>query len=96
MIVQLTKGISKLDELAYTFASKQRIKLEDIVFDGGVILLDRDLHTVELRCNGTKKVVQLTTEEIRNCSIAAQHKIVMALMHFVPHPASTGYSVRQG
>lgn len=87
MISQLAQGMTKLDELAFSFAGKQRIVLEDMVFDGGIMVLDRDPHTVELRCNGTRKVIHLTTDEIVNCSIGAQHKIIMALMHFVPHTA---------
>lgn len=84
MSEQLRSGMKRLDNLAYSFASKMRLELEEMIFDDGVILIDRDTHTLAIHCGGSKASVNISTEEIANFSISAQHKLVMALMKFVP------------
>lgn len=84
MIKKIICGMSKLDNLAYSFAMKHQIILDDILFDDGVIDLRRDPHLIELRCGGKKKIVHVSIDEIINCTIDAQRRLEMALMHFVP------------
>jgi hypothetical protein len=76
-------GMRKLDKLAYTFASKQKIKLEDMIFDDGELSLDQDQHLIEFRSSGKLSHVHISTDEIINYSPNTQLKLVMALMAFV-------------
>lgn len=87
MSEQIMDGLRKLDRLAYTFASKQRFQLEEMIFDDSIIVLDQDTHLIELRCSGKISHLHISTDEIINYSLSAQHKLVMALMNFVEIPA---------
>lgn len=84
MIEELKNGIKHLDDFVFQFAQKQHIDLEDLIFDGGIIRLNSEPHLLEIRCCGKKVHVNLSNHEIINGSVGTKHKLVMALMTFLP------------